>query len=79
MPTFNFRERAIEDYDKAIKLDPNSAGAYNNRGLSYRNLGQYQRALNDDDSDTARRELNYTENATWLCSWRRSFISVAIR
>ena len=27
-------ERAIEDYDKAMKLDPNSAGAYNNRGIS---------------------------------------------
>jgi len=23
-------------------------------------------------------ELNYTENATWLCCWRRSFIRVTI-
>ena len=40
MPTFNFRERAIEDYDKAIELDPNDAQAYYNRGNSYGNLGQ---------------------------------------
>ena len=23
-------------------------------------------------------ESNYTENATWLCCWRRSFIRVTI-
>ena len=28
MPTFDFRERSIEDYDKAIELDPNVASAY---------------------------------------------------
>ena len=49
MPTFNFRERSIEDYDKAIELDPNDAEAYNNRGNSYSDLGQYQRAIEDYD------------------------------
>jgi len=49
MPTFNFRERSIEDYDKAIDLDPNDAAAYNNRGFSYRRLGQNERAIEDYD------------------------------
>ena len=39
----------MEDYDKAIELDPNDAEAYNNRGNSYRDLGQYQRAIEDYD------------------------------
>ena len=49
MPTFNFRERSIKDYDKAIELDPNDAAAYYNRGHSYSDLGQYQRAIEDFD------------------------------
>ncbi len=28
-------DTAIEDYNKAIKLNPEYAGAYNNRGLAY--------------------------------------------
>ena len=39
--------RAIEDYDKAIGLDPNQAAAYNNRGSSYDAVGQKQRAIED--------------------------------
>ena len=31
MPTFNFRERSMEDYDKAIELDPNDAAARTHR------------------------------------------------
>ena len=49
MPTFNFRERSIEDFDKAIELDPNLAWAYSNRGFSYHELGQYQRSIDDYD------------------------------
>ena len=48
MPTFNFRERAIEDYDKTIELHP-TARRYRNRGNSYSNLGQYRRAIEDYD------------------------------
>ncbi|MBE9592403.1 MAG: tetratricopeptide repeat protein, partial [Proteobacteria bacterium] len=36
--------RAIEDYNKSIELDPNYADAYNNRGIAYRNLKEYERA-----------------------------------
>ena len=40
---------AIDDYGKAIELDPNYVGAYNNRGNSYANLKQYERAIDDYD------------------------------
>ena len=40
-------EEAIEDYDEAIRLDPELALAYNNRGLANFNLGQHQKAIQD--------------------------------
>ena len=43
------REAAIDAYDKAIKLDPNNAAAYNNRGYAKTNLGQYEAALTDSN------------------------------
>ncbi len=42
-------ERAIQDLDEAIRLDPQYAFAYNNRGIAYRLLGQYNRAIQDYD------------------------------
>jgi len=33
--------RAIQEYDRAIELDPNYADAYVNRGVTYDNLGNY--------------------------------------
>ena len=39
--------RAIEDYDKAIALNPDFADFYNNRELTFQHVGQYQLA-NDD-------------------------------
>ena len=42
-------QRAIEDYDKAIQLDPDYATAYYNRGGSYSDLAQYQRAIEGFD------------------------------
>ncbi len=42
-------DRAIADYDKAIKLNPKLAMAYNNRGTVYGNKGQYDRAIADFD------------------------------
>ena len=41
-------ERAIEDFDKAIALNPNFL-VYNNRGCSYFNLEQYEQATQDLD------------------------------
>ena len=38
---------AIDDFTRAIELDPNDAKAYNNRGIAYRYLGEYQQAIDD--------------------------------
>jgi tetratricopeptide (TPR) repeat protein len=47
-------DKAIADYDMAIKLAPQSSAlAYNNRGIAYKDLGQYDRA--EQDLDTATR------------------------
>jgi tetratricopeptide (TPR) repeat protein len=40
-------DRAIEDYNKAIQLNPNLAVAYNNRGVAYADKGQYGKAISD--------------------------------
>ena len=40
-------EQAIEQYAKAIQLDPDYANAYVNRGISYKNLGQDVKAEAD--------------------------------
>jgi tetratricopeptide (TPR) repeat protein len=40
-------DRAIQDYDQAVRLDPNYANAYNNRGIAYANKGQYDRAIQE--------------------------------
>ncbi len=42
-------QRAIQDYTRAIQLDPDLAQAYYNRGIVYYNLGEYQRAIQDYD------------------------------
>jgi len=39
--------RAIEDFNKAIKLNPDDAEAYGNRGLAYAELGEHDRARED--------------------------------
>jgi len=38
-------EKAINDYNKAIELNPNLAEAYYNRGSAYRELKQYEKAI----------------------------------
>jgi tetratricopeptide (TPR) repeat protein len=40
-------DRAIEDYDEAIRLDPNEALYVKNRGNAFRIIGQYDRAVAD--------------------------------
>ena len=41
--------RAIEDYDRAIEINPQCADAYYNRGAAYAKLGNYRRAIEDYD------------------------------
>ena len=40
-------DEAIERYSYTIKLDPNCAESYSNRGLAYTNKGDYGRAIED--------------------------------
>ena len=42
-------QRAIQDYDEAIRLNPEFTQAYNYRGFAYDNLGQHQRAIQNFD------------------------------
>src|SRR3989338_2224971 len=51
-------DREIEDYNKAIALDPNYAQAYSNRGVAYYNKRQYDRAIEDYNKAIAL-DLNY--------------------
>jgi len=40
-------DRAIADHTEAIRLNPNHAGAYNNRGVAYAEKGDHDRAIAD--------------------------------
>ncbi len=40
-------KKAIEEFSKALKADPNRPEAYNNRGIAWYSLGKYDRALDD--------------------------------
>jgi tetratricopeptide (TPR) repeat protein len=42
-------DRAIADYNQAIKLNSKFAQAYNNRGVAYDNKGEYDHAIQDYD------------------------------
>ena len=42
-------DRALQDYEQAIHLNPDNAHAYNNRGIIYRIKGNYDRAIADYD------------------------------
>jgi tetratricopeptide (TPR) repeat protein len=42
-------DRAVQDYDQSIKLDPGYARAFNNRGVAYQKKGEYDRAISDFD------------------------------
>jgi tetratricopeptide (TPR) repeat protein len=42
-------DRALQDYEQAIQLNPSNATAYNNRGIIYRINGDYARAIADYD------------------------------
>jgi len=53
-------ERAIEDYDEAIRLNPQDAEAYYNRGTAYLDLGQFERAIQDLD-EAIRLNPKYTD------------------
>ena len=42
-------DRAIQDYNQALKIDPQYALSFNNRGNAYNSKGQHDRAIQDYD------------------------------
>jgi Tfp pilus assembly protein PilF len=40
-------DKALEDFNKAIDINPNYQRAYDNRGYLYLDLGEYESAIND--------------------------------
>jgi tetratricopeptide (TPR) repeat protein len=50
-------EKAIEDYSQSIRLEPDAAYTFNNRGFTYAYMGQYEKAIEDYD-----RALDLTPN-----------------
>ena len=52
-------KKAIEYLNEALHLKPDYADVYNNRGVAYGNLGQYQRAI-EDYNEALRLKPNYT-------------------
>jgi len=52
--------KAVANYNRAVKLNPNFADAYNNRGISYRNLGRLKQAI-ADYTKAIELKPNYTE------------------
>ncbi|MFQ5657704.1 MAG: tetratricopeptide repeat protein [Candidatus Methylomirabilales bacterium] len=53
-------DRAIKDYDAAIRLKPDLAYAFNNRGNAYGDKGLYDRAIKDYDA-AIRLEPDYVD------------------
>src|SRR6516162_9965070 len=65
-------DRAIQDYDQSIKLNPDYYRAFNNRGVAYQKKGEYQRAILDYDEAI---RLKPTLEAVWngRC-WSRAIV-----
>ena len=63
-------DRAIADYDQAIRLDPNYAHAFNNRGVAYESKKDYDRAIADYDQ-AIRIDPNYADALNGAC-WDRA-------
>src|SRR5437899_5470453 len=68
-------DRAIDDYNEAIRLDPKYAMGFTNRGLAYLRKGRIDRAIEDLDQALrlnpkyalafVNRALAYQEKALW--------------
>jgi tetratricopeptide (TPR) repeat protein len=46
-------DRALEDYEQAVAINPRDADAFNSRGATYMALGRYERAIQDFDQAIA--------------------------
>ena len=45
----NEYDRAIQDYDESVRINPNYAKAFNNRGVAHQRKGEYERAIENFD------------------------------
>lgn len=52
--------RAISDFNQALRIDPSYVDAYNNRGIAYYNIGEYDKAISDF-SQALRVNPNYAD------------------
>ncbi|MDF1665086.1 MAG: tetratricopeptide repeat protein [Planctomycetota bacterium] len=55
-------KRAIQDFDQAIKLNPNQSPAYTNRGICRFHLGNFEGALSDYNKSIAYKPFALTHN-----------------
>ena len=42
-------DRALEDYEQALAINPQDADVFNSRGTTYTALGRYEHAIQDFD------------------------------
>ena len=61
----------MQDYNKAINLNPDSAEAYNNRGNAYAEKGEFDGAIRDHNKaievNPEYAEAYYNRGMIWLC------------
>ena len=76
----NEYDRAIQDFDQAIRLNPNNADPYIRRGLHYANKKEYDRAIQDYDqairlnpNDAAAYSVRAATAPKRAYIWRSSF------
>jgi tetratricopeptide (TPR) repeat protein len=70
-------DRAIEDYNQALRLDPKSATAFSNRGVAYERKGQYDRAI-EDYSQVIRLDPQNAAAFNSRC-WERAIVGRELR
>ena len=78
-------DRAIEDYNKAIELNPELAEAYNNRGVAYCIKGDYDRAIVDYNTAIALKrdytaDAYYNRGEAWLHlgEWEKAKLDLTV-
>lgn len=57
-------EQAIQDFDRALALDPQDPSSYRNRWQSYMAPGQHERAIADFDTDDQTSQIRFFINSS---------------